>query len=327
MSTQPAGDAVSITGLRKHFQSPHGDVVKAVDNIDVTIPRGQIVALLGPNGAGKTTTLDIVLGLTDTTSGRVEVLGLTPRKAIISGKISALLQTGGLLHDMRVGEAVAYIGSTYKTPTLSREVLARAGLEGFENRKIGKLSGGEQQRLKFALALLPNPELLILDEPTTGMDVNARRHFWDTMRNEATEGRTIIFATHYLEEAEQFADRIVLMHKGTVIADGSTATIRNIAGVRHISVRATDVDSVKAHLSENFPDLKFEVRPADADASKILMAYQDSDRVARELLVIPGVSDLEIVLPSLDDAFIHLTTGASNNSVDTDGAIDTEGER
>ncbi|WP_434699496.1 ABC transporter ATP-binding protein [Trueperella pyogenes] len=166
-------NAIAARGLTKRFGQ-----LSAVAGIDLTIGVGEVVALLGPNGAGKTTALDMILSLTTPTSGELNVLGTTPTQAIRAGRISALLQTGGLLADMTVRETVTYIAAAYPNPQPVEEVLARTGLTPIAGRRVSKCSGGEQQRLKFALALLPEPDILILDEPTTGMDVAARREFW-----------------------------------------------------------------------------------------------------------------------------------------------------
>ena len=158
-----------------------------------------------------------------------------PREAVVSGAVSAVLQTGGLLRDLTVRETVPMIASTYASHTPVDEVIDRAGLRTLADRRVSKCSGGEQQRLRFALALLPDPRLLVLDEPTAGMDVTARRDFWDTMHADASAGRTVVFATHYLEEADAFADRIVLVAGGRIVADGTTAEIRSQASGRTVS--------------------------------------------------------------------------------------------
>ncbi|WP_054953439.1 ABC transporter ATP-binding protein [Flaviflexus massiliensis] len=291
--------AVQINHLKKHFNRGK---VKAVDGIDLTINKGEIVAFLGPNGAGKTTTLDMVLDLTDPTAGSVQIEGLSPRDAIRDGKISAVLQTGGLLHDLKVGEVIDYVASNYRTPTLGRVVLERAGIGHLTNRKVSLCSGGEQQRLKFALSLLPNPDLLILDEPTSGMDVTARRSFWTTMQEEAREGRTVIFATHYLEEAQSFAERVILVSGGRVVADGPMSQIRHHTDIRLLAVRVADENAVHARLSQAFPDLAYSIHNGLLEAKSA-----NSDDLARFLLSLDGVAGLEIVAPSLEDAFVDLT--------------------
>lgn len=289
--------AVEITGLRKQFPS-----VLAVNDIDLTVERGEILAFLGPNGAGKTTTLDMVLGLSRPTSGNIRVCGTTPREAIKAGKVSALLQTGGLIADITVGETVDYIASTFPKPTMGRRALELAGIDALANRKVKACSGGEQQRLKFALALLPDPEVLILDEPTAGMDVTARRAFWDRMQAEATVGRTVIFATHYLEEAEQFARRVVFISEGSIVADGPTEQIRDLTGAREVRVRAHQPEAVMAALRERFPSQRVEI-----NGSSVATVSSESDNVARFLLAMDGVSALEISHPSLEDSFVRLT--------------------
>ena len=177
--------AIRATGLHKTFKATDGSTVVAVERVDLTIQRGEIVAFLGPNGAGKTTTVDMLLGLTTPTSGEVEIMGMTPRQAVESGRVSAVMQTGGLLPDFTVGETVQAIAALHGRLDRVEEVIERTGLAAVRARKVQACSGGEQQRLRFALALIPDPDVILLDEPTTGMDVAARQQFWDTMRADA----------------------------------------------------------------------------------------------------------------------------------------------
>src|SRR6476660_2551619 len=225
--TSPRVPAISLGDLTKSF----GDV-PAVRGVDLQIEQGEIVAFLGPNGAGKTTTIDMLLGLSQPTAGSVEVLGLAPRQAIARGLVSAVMQTGGLLKDLTVRETVEYTASLFADTRPVDEVLDNAGIAGIADRRVAKCSGGEQQRLRFAMALLSDPALLLLDEPTTGMDVEGRRTFWSAIRRDAEKGRTVLFATHYLEEADQYADRIVLMRKGRIVADGTGSQIKALAAGR-----------------------------------------------------------------------------------------------
>src|SRR6478752_768633 len=208
--------AIRLSGVTKHFGDVH-----AVRGLDLEIRPGEIVAFLGPNGAGKTTTVDMVLGLSRPTAGEVSVFGTDPRTAIAKGLVSAVMQTGGLLKELTVEETVRLTASLFADTRPVDEVLTRAGIADLGNRLVGKCSGGQQQRLRFAMALLSDPELLILDEPTTGMDVTGRRDFWAAIRQDATRGRTILFATHYLEEADEYADRIILVRQGEIVADGT----------------------------------------------------------------------------------------------------------
>src|SRR6202167_4461887 len=203
-----------MRALEKSWRGQAGPV-HAVRGIDVSVARGETVALLGPNGAGKSTTIDMILGLARPDAGSVSVLGRTPTEAVKEGRIGAMLQTGALLRNLSVRELVAMAASLYPRPMAVDEVLELVGLKDVARQRTQKLSGGETQRVRFAVALIGDPELLILDEPTVALDVEGRRAFWQAMRRLASEGRTLLFATHYLEEADANADRAVLLARGT----------------------------------------------------------------------------------------------------------------
>jgi ABC-2 type transport system ATP-binding protein len=287
--------AVRLSGVTKDFGNVH-----AVRGIDLTIQPGEVVAFLGPNGAGKTTTIDMILGLSQPTAGSVSVLGLQPREAIARGLVSAVMQTGGLLKDLTVRETVQYTASLFADTRSADEVLATAGITGIADRLVQKCSGGEQQRLRFAMALLSDPALLLLDEPTTGMDVEGRRAFWSSIRDDAKRGRTVLFATHYLEEADQYADRIVLVSHGKIVADGSGSEIKSLASGR--TVRATLAG----------PDTEVIARLGGVDSvevrgDSVYVHTKDSDAVARYLLTQTAARDLEITAKGLEEAFINLT--------------------
>lgn len=298
---------IRIRGLNKTFDSPDPAIgtVRAVDSIDLDVPSGQIVAILGPNGAGKTTTLDMVLGFTEPTSGELSVFGGSPHEAIAAGCVAAVLQTGGLLRDLTVRETVELIASTHTEPESVDVVIERAGLTSVQRQQVQSCSGGEQQRLRFALAILGDPDLLILDEPTTGMDVQARQEFWATMRSEADAGRTIVFATHYLQEAEDFAERTVLMANGRIVADGPTDEVRLRASGRRVRARFEP-----ARLSDAVRHLQVlpEVCRIATEDTKVLIDTTDSDAIARIILGPLNGTELEIEAASLEQAFIQLTT-------------------
>jgi len=287
--------AVSLSGVSKRFGA-----VRAVDGISLELEIGEITALLGPNGAGKTTTIDMILGLGRSDSGTVSVLGMTPGAAIARGLVSAVMQTGGLLKDLTVAETVRLTATLFPKARSVAEVLDRAGIADIANRLVGKCSGGQQQRLRFALALLPDPALMILDEPTAGMDVEGRHDFWTAIRADAERGRTVVFATHYLEEADAYADRIVLMRQGKIVADGTAAAIKNMSVGR--TVRATLPGADAANLRALPGVTAVEIR-----GDRVIVQTTDSDAVARQLLTATPARDVEIVAHNLEDAFLALT--------------------
>src|SRR3954454_7508379 len=287
--------AIRLTGVTKDFGPVH-----AVRGIDLSIGQGEVVAFLGPNGAGKTSTIDMVLGLSQPSTGEVSVLGLDPRTAIARGLVAAVMQTGGLLKDLTVGETVESPASLFASSEPVGDVLARAGITGISGRRVGKCSGGEQQRLRFAMALLSDPALLLLDEPTTGMDVEGRRAFWSAIRADAAKGRTVLFATHYLEEADAYADRIVLVSRGRVVADGSAAEVKALAAGR--TVRATLPGAEHLGL-ERLPG----VDGVEVRGDTVLLHARDTDAVSRHLLTATAAHDLEITTRGLEDAFLALT--------------------
>jgi ABC-2 type transport system ATP-binding protein len=299
MSEMSVTNAIELAGLHKNFKE-----VRAVRGMTLSIAPGEIVALLGPNGAGKTTTIDMILGLSQPSSGSVSVYGMQPRQAIDSGRVSAVLQTGGLLKDLTIEETARYTASLFAQPRPVEEVLKRAGISGIADRRVGKASGGEQQRLRFAMALLPDPDLLILDEPTTGMDVEGRRAFWASIRQDADRGRTVLFATHYLEEADSYAGRIILLRHGLVVADGTSSEVKALAAGR--TVRATLPNADEAELARIPGAESVEVR-----GDTVLIHASDSDSVAKYLLTRTSATNLEITARALEDAFIALTSDAA----------------
>ena len=298
---------IEAQGLTQIFRTRSGNVT-AVDNLDLTIDKGEIVALLGPNGAGKTTLIDMLLGLSTPNHGVLTIDGASPKAAIQSGNIGAVLQTGGLLKDLTVQQTLDMLASLYPTRLDMNQVLADADLTELAHRKVGKCSGGQQQRIRFAIATMHDPNILILDEPTTGMDVTARRTFWERMDKLAETGKTIIFATHYLEEAQNFAQRIVLMNNGKIIADGTSEEIRDLTGGRHVSFLAD-----KPITFSEYPMLSVETSEENG-AYRHRTTVANADEFARVLLTKYTVRDLEIVKPSLDESFVQLTDRAAQEA-------------
>jgi ABC-2 type transport system ATP-binding protein len=293
--------ALDLRALRKSFGT-----VRAVDGRDLAVRPGEVVAFLGPNGAGKTTTIDMLLGLAEPDEGSVRVLGLEPSAAIAGGRVSAVMQSGGLLKDLTVAETVQLTASLFRGTRSAREVMERAGIADIAGRRVDKCSGGQQQRLRFALALLPDPDLIVLDEPTTGMDVEGRRDFWNALRADAACGRTILFATHYLEEADAYADRIVLISHGKVVADGSSAQVKSMTTGRIVS--ASFVGPLDEAALRALPG----VQDVEVRRERVLVRTTDSDPVARHLLTATDAADLEITARGLEDAFLALTTDATS---------------
>jgi ABC-2 type transport system ATP-binding protein len=297
--------AVLLSGLVRRFGTGEHRIA-AVDGVDLRIERGEIVALLGPNGAGKTTTIDMLLGLCAPDDGEVRVLGDAPRRAVAAGRLSAVLQTGGLLADLTVRETVTVVAGLHGVADRVDAAIARADLGDIARRRVGRCSGGEQQRLKFALAVLPDPDVLVLDEPTAGMDVTARRRFWDAMREDAAAGRTILFATHYLEEAEQFARRTVVMNRGRIVADAETARLRASLGGRTVSATLPEASG---DLVDRLRD-DASVSGLSVNGGRVSVRTSASDALAARLLTL-GASDLEIAAPTLESAFTSLTEDRS----------------
>jgi ABC-2 type transport system ATP-binding protein len=294
--------AVRLTGLRKRYGP-----VPAVDGVDLLIAPGEVVALLGPNGAGKSTTVDMLLGLTRPDEGEARIFGRSPREAVAAGEVGAMLQGGALLEDATVGETVGLVAALHRSPLPVAEAVRRASVAELAGRRCGELSGGQQQRVRFAVAIVSDPDLLVLDEPTVGMDVETRRSFWRSMREFSGTGRTVLFATHYLEEAEEFADRVVLMRSGRIAADGSVAEIR-------ATVSGRTLRAVVAGAQESALVALPGVTAVELRGDRVTLACADSDTALRALLVAhPSAHDIEITAVGLEEAFLALT-------VDREGA-------
>ncbi|MFC4139756.1 MULTISPECIES: ABC transporter ATP-binding protein [unclassified Microbacterium] len=291
-STLPA---IAATGLTKTFRG-----VTAVDGVDLRVGQGEVVAFLGPNGAGKTTTIDMLLGLSQPDRGEVSLFGLTPRQAIGRGLVSAVMQTGGLLSDITVRDTMKLTASLFAQTTGIDAALERAGILDIADRRVSKCSGGQQQRLRFAMALVSDPGLIVLDEPTTGMDVEGRHSFWQAIHADAQRGRTVLFATHYLEEADQYADRILLIRRGRIVANGTTAEIKAMASGRTIEAEWAVADQLALSRLPGVDSV--EVR-----GTRVIVRSGDSDAVARYLLGQTDAHDVTITGQNLEQAFLRLT--------------------
>jgi ABC-2 type transport system ATP-binding protein len=280
--------------------------VPAVRGIDLSIDPGETVALLGPNGAGKSTTIDMILGLAQPDSGSVTLFGQPPSMAVSQGRISGMLQTGWLIPHLTVRELVTMVASLYPSPMPVEETLRMTSTAGFADRGTTKLSGGQAQRVRFALALVADPDLLVLDEPTAALDVESRREFWKIMRGVAESGKTVLFATHYLEEADAYADRIILMASGRVVADGSATEIKAAAGGRTIRATLLGGDRKALYLLPG-------VQTVDIHGDTVVLACHRPDEALRAFLnEYPQARDIEVKGVALEDAFVELTASGGD---------------
>ena len=296
MSHSGTGPVVSFDNVSKHYGS-----LRAVDGLSLDLRVGETVALLGPNGAGKSTSLDMLLALRKPTSGRIRMFGSDPYHAVQSGRVGAMLQSGGLMPEVTVRELVTLVTGLQPHPVPVPTTLRRAGIVAIADQRVDRLSGGQTQRVRFALAIVGECDLIVLDEPTTAMDVETRRLFWASMKEEVAAGKTLLFATHYLEEADQAADRILVINRGRLLADGTPAEIKARAGAKRISFRLDNVDEpvllgLPGLVSLNVRGDVVQIQSTDSDAT--LYALLDAGYRPREV---------EIGSLGLEQAFLAIT--------------------
>lgn len=277
------------------------DVLKG---LDLEIRRGETLALLGPNGSGKTTTVRLLLGLLSPDRGSVRLLGCDPRQRVARQRCGAMLQVGKVPESLTVREHLATFRSYYPAPMLMEELLHVAGLEGLEDRPYGRLSGGQQQRVLLGLALSGNPELLILDEPTTGLDVEARRRMWASIDQSRARGRSILLTTHNLREAEEVSDRVVVLHDGGAVDLGSPAQARLRSSTRIITCRTSIASS-------RITRMQGVVACVQLDDGRVRLEVTHVEDVLRLMFASEGaIEDLEITTPSLEDAYLALSSSS-----------------
>jgi ABC-2 type transport system ATP-binding protein len=282
------------------------DVVKrygtttALDSLNLSLRPGEIVALLGPNGAGKSTSVRLMLGLTAPTSGTARVFGSDPRGTATRSRVGVMLQVARVTETLRVREHIDLFRSYYPRPLPIAEIVTAAQLHGIEDRMFGELSGGQKQRVLFALALCGDPDLLFLDEPTVGLDIESRRSLWKQIRSFASRGKTVLLTTHYLEEADALAHRIVVINKGRVVSEGTPGEIKRMSGGRQIRCQTT--------LSLEFLRGLPSVTSVEENRGVVVVTAQHAELVVREMLQLDdSLSGLEIASPALEDAFLALT--------------------
>jgi ABC-2 type transport system ATP-binding protein len=296
MNHRGTGPVVSFDNVSKHYGS-----LKAVDGLSLELRLGETVALLGPNGAGKSTSLDMLLALRKPTTGTIRMFGSDPYHAVKGGHVGAMLQSGGLMPEVSVRELVTLVAGLHPRPVPVASTLRQAGIEDIADRRVDRLSGGQTQRVRFALAIAGECDLIVLDEPTSAMDVETRQRFWSSMRDEVAEGKTLLFATHYLEEADQAADRILVINRGRLLADGSPEDIKKRAGNKRMSFRLPGADeAVLLRLPgvvslETRHDL-VQIQTSDSDAT----LYGLLDAGYRP-------SEIEVGSLGLEQAFIAIT--------------------
>jgi ABC-2 type transport system ATP-binding protein len=274
--------------------------VQALREVDFTIHAGEVVALLGPNGAGKSTLVRLLLGLASPTLGRVTVFGGDPKDPGSRVRIGAMLQVGGVPATMQVREHIDLFSSYYPNPLRMADVIEMAGLQGIEKRQFGELSGGQKQRVLFALALCGDPDLLFLDEPTVGLDVEARRGFWEQIRKLVARGKTVLLTTHYLEEADALADRVVVINKGSIVAEGTPESIKaSTAGKKIRCVTRLSLGSIERMagvVSARFDREAVEIQTSSAEATLRELLASDAE-----------LFGLEVSNAGIEEAFLALT--------------------
>ena len=276
----------------------------ALDRLDLVVRQGEVVALLGPNGAGKSTTISVLLGLIRPQEGRVEVLGSDPRRAVADGRVGAMLQSGsgvGLPPGVRVDQALRLVRRLYRRPAAFDWIVERADIGGLLRRRTDKLSGGQAQRVRFAISIAGDPEVVFLDEPTSAMDVESRHGFWRMMRAFGDEGRTVLVATHHLAEADQIADRVIVLNHGRVASDGPGATLKAAVATRRLRFVTDQADQQVLSELEGVTEVAICGTGVSIDSL-------DADATIRDL-VGRGVRfrDLEITGAGLEQAFVALT--------------------
>jgi ABC-2 type transport system ATP-binding protein len=295
VTARPDAIVASLQGVNKNYGS-----VRALRNVDFSVRAGEVVALLGPNGAGKTTAVKLLLGLLQPNTGKVRVFGGDPVNPENRLRTGAMLQVGRVPETLRVREHIDLFSSYYQKPLPAAEVLAATGLEKLSDRKFGELSGGQKQRVLFALAICGNPDLLFLDEPTVGLDVEARRLLWDEIRRMVGRGKTVLLTTHYLQEADALADRIAVINQGEIVAQGTPSEIKaKTAGKRIRCITSLNLPTVRQIKG---------VTEAKEDREAIEIHAIEAEPVVRELLARDAsLSGLEVTSAGLEEAFLALT--------------------
>jgi ABC-2 type transport system ATP-binding protein len=302
----PTEVVASLSNITKRYRNG----VVALDGLSLNLKRGEIVALLGPNGAGKSTAVKLMLGLSTPTSGSVRIFGADPRDPAARARTGAMLQIGNAPHMLRVRENIAMFRSYYPNPMPYAQIVQAAGLEGIEDRMFLHLSGGQKQRMLFALSLAGNPDLIFLDEPTVGLDIEARRSLWAQIRALAAHGKTVLLTTHYLEEADALAHRIIVINQGRVVCEGTPAEVKSMGA----GTTATTTRTIRCATKLPVETLLAlpGVTQANTTAGHTTLVTDKPEAALREMLALdPTLHSLEVIAPALEDAFLALTSKPS----------------
>jgi ABC-2 type transport system ATP-binding protein len=299
--TSDTESAVSFTGAVKNYGT-----VRAVDGLDLAVAPGETVALLGRNGAGKSTAISLLLGLIEPDEGAVRLFGEHPERAVRAGRVGAMLQEARAVPRVTVRELVTFVAGRYPAPMPVARALELAGIAELAGRRVDRLSGGQVQRVRFALALAGSPALLVLDEPTSALDVEARQAFWASMRGYARRGHTVLFSTHHLQEADTYADRILVIDRGRIIADGTGEQLKRSVGGGLV---AFDLAGRPSDGLERLPG----VRSLEIRGDRARLRTDDPDATVVALAAMGAIRGLEVAPASLDEAFLALTSSVTES--------------
>jgi ABC-2 type transport system ATP-binding protein len=297
----------SLNGITKRYSNG----IVALDNLSLSLHGGEIVALLGPNGAGKSTAIKLLMGLSSPTSGTVQIFNANPRQSAARLRTGIMLQVGRAPEMLRVREHLELFRGYYPNPMPYAQIIQAAGLEGIEERMFGELSGGQRQRVLFALALAGDPDLIVLDEPTVGLDIKSRRTIWDQIRTLADRGKTVLLTTHYLEEADALAHRIVVINKGRVVCAGTPAEVKSLGSIAPGTSVTRSLKTIRCATTLSTQLLLGIPGVTSAEGSGGLMTIVSSqaESTLRELLALDqSLHSLEVQSPALEDAFLALTS-------------------
>jgi ABC-2 type transport system ATP-binding protein len=297
----------ALTAVTKRYSNG----VLALDNLSLTLRRGEVVALLGPNGAGKSTAIKLLMGLSSPTSGAVRIFGADPRNPAARLRIGVMLQVGKAPEMLRVREHIELFRGYYPNPMSYAAIIQAAGLEGIEARLFGQLSGGQKQRVLFALALAGDPDLIFLDEPTVGFDIKARRAVWVQIRSLAARGKTVLLTTHYLDEADALAHRIIVINKGRVVCEGTPAEVKSLGSIGQGDSRGRSLKTIRCATTLPVEILRAipGVTSAEIGGGLTTLVSAQPESTLRELLALDRtLHSLEVHSPALEDAFLAITS-------------------